>query len=387
MQAFQVNPALAERNKQMIERNKAIASSGGSGLGAALGVLGSVAGGALGAPLGPLGMAIGSGIGGSLLGKGDLSGVTPEGIAVGTLTAGIGDKIKAGAEAANAVNSAAAANAVQDAATGAVANALPNSTPSLTDSLLNPAGAMSSPAGASEAMQAMTGAASGADLASMADAAKFTEPSFFSKEGFANAIMGKGGKDAFIENPNNLIEAGINKMAAFTPWYKADGGKIEDKNTGLFDYNGPISNAVKEFMKFDEEKMRNLSSAPLAQRAEAYIAAAKQAGLPENMETAQMILKISKNKGITPIEAAMLIKNNNPAYKADGGMIDQQGGGMQPFQSDLNVTVKQEGKKLSDFEKALMLLGGGGLMGNMFQNTALGGVLSKQFACGGKVHK
>lgn len=72
----------------------------------ALAALGGLAGTAIGTALaGPLGGAVGAQLGSSLGGKGDLSGVTPEGVALGVATAGLGagvDKAAGGLDAAKA---------------------------------------------------------------------------------------------------------------------------------------------------------------------------------------------------------------------------------------------------------------------------------------------
>ena len=133
------------------------APQGGGGNGM-LGMLGGAIGGALLAPLGPLGVAVGSSVGSSLAGKGDLSGVTPEGVALGTLTAGI---------------------------------PMP---------------------GAADAAKVAT---EGAKTAATQVASQAAKPSFlksiFSPDGLSN--MAKDSAGGYIKNPNTVAELGINKLA------------------------------------------------------------------------------------------------------------------------------------------------------------------------------
>tara|TARA_R110002153_G_scaffold40958_6_gene117066 strand:+ start:836 stop:1567 length:732 start_codon:yes stop_codon:yes gene_type:complete len=178
--------------------NRPAAAAGGNGM---LGMLGGAIGGALLAPLGPLGMAVGSSIGSSLAGKGDLSGVTPEGVALGTLTAGIpmpgaADATKLATEGAKATATQAASQAATDAAlTGATEAATTGVTEGLKGAL--------SPQGATNL--------AGMAAPTIGEAAK---PSFlksiFSPDGLSN--MAKDSAGGYIKNPNTVAELGINKL-------------------------------------------------------------------------------------------------------------------------------------------------------------------------------
>ena len=203
------------------------APQGGGGNGM-LGMLGGAIGGALLAPLGPLGMAVGSSIGSSLAGKGDLSGVTPEGVALGTLTAGI--PMPGAADATKLATETAKATATQAATDAALTGA--------TDA------AMTSGAGALS-QQGATNLA-GMAAPTIGEAAK---PSFlksiFSPDGLSN--MAKDSAGGYIKNPNTVAELGINKFVGGLgrvkdTLFKADGGPVETTGpggTGGVGYNNP----------------------------------------------------------------------------------------------------------------------------------------------------
>ena len=215
---------------------------GGNGL---LGALGGVIGGVLGAPLGPLGVAMGSSIGGSLAGKGDLSGVTPEGVALGTLTAGI--PMPGAADAAKVATETAKTTATQAASQAATDAALTGATEAATT-------------GAKEGLKGALSQQGATNLAGMAaptigEAAK---PSFlksiFSPDGLSN--MAKDSAGGFIDNPSTVAELGINKIAGGLgrvkdTLFKADGGPVETTGpggTGGVGYNNPqedYSDSVK----------------------------------------------------------------------------------------------------------------------------------------------
>lgn len=210
-----------------------------------LGALGGVIGGVLGAPLGPLGVAMGSSIGGSLAGKGDLSGVTPEGVALGTLTAGI--PIPGAADATKVATETAKATATQAASQAATDAALAGATEAATT-------------GAKEGLKGALSQQGATNLAGMAaptigEAAK---PSFFksifSPDGLTN--MAKDSAGGFIDNPSTVAELGINKLAGGLgrvkdSLFKADGGPVETTGpggTGGVGYNNPqedYSSSVK----------------------------------------------------------------------------------------------------------------------------------------------
>lgn len=179
--------------------NKPTAEGGSS----ALGALGGLIGGALLSPLGPLGMAVGSSVGSSLGGKGDLSEVTPQKVAINAATAGI--PMPGAADIATEGAKATATQAATDAAAAGSAGAL--------------------------SQQATT------NLAGMAapSIGEATKPSFlrsvFSPDGLSN--MAKDSAGGFIENPSNVAELGINKLAGGLgqvkdSLFKADGGYIND---------------------------------------------------------------------------------------------------------------------------------------------------------------
>ena len=212
------------------------APQGGGGNGM-LGMLGGAIGGALLAPLGPLGVAVGSSVGSSLAGKGDLSGVTPEGVALGTLTAGI--PMPGAADAAKVATEGAKATATQAATDAALTGA--------TDA------AMTSGAGALS-QQGATNLA-GMAAPTIGEAAK---PSFlksiFSPDGLSN--MAKDSAGGYIKNPNTVAELGINKFVGGLgrvkdTLFKADGGPVETTGpggTGGVGYNNPqedYSSSVK----------------------------------------------------------------------------------------------------------------------------------------------
>ena len=214
--------------------NRPAPQGGGNGM---LGMLGGAIGGALLAPLGPLGVAVGSSVGSSLAGKGDLSGVTPEGVALGTLTAGI--PMPGAADAAKVATEGAKATATQAATDAALTGA--------TDA------AMTSGAGALS-QQGATNLA-GMAAPTIGEAAK---PSFlksiFSPDGLSN--MAKDSAGGYIKNPNTVAELGINKFVGGLgrvkdTLFKADGGPVETTGpggTGGVGYNNPqedYSSSVK----------------------------------------------------------------------------------------------------------------------------------------------
>ncbi|MDB4032174.1 hypothetical protein OAH72_01685 [Gammaproteobacteria bacterium] len=185
-----------------------------------LGALGGAIGGALLAPLGPLGMAVGSSVGSSLAGKGDLSQVTPENVALGTLTANI--PIPGAADAVTDVAKDVAVEGAKDVAV------------------------------------------EGAKSAAVEGAKDAVKPSFlrsiFSPDGLTN--MAKDSADGYIKNPDTVAELGINKLAGglgrvkdslfgAKPATLANGGPVETTGpggTGGVGYNNPqedYSDSVK----------------------------------------------------------------------------------------------------------------------------------------------
>ena len=146
------------------ERMVPLSQMGGGG-GSPLGsMIGSVIGGAMGAALGPLGVAAGSTLGSSLLGQGDLSGVTPEAFAMNALTAGMpvpgGEAAKGATEAAKG----AATEGAKVTATGSLSTLGTN----VADNAVKAAGGFDA-AGAMSGIQGQL-ANVGADSASMAAA-------------------------------------------------------------------------------------------------------------------------------------------------------------------------------------------------------------------------
>ena len=210
-----------------------------------LGALGGVIGGVLGAPLGPLGVAMGSSIGGSLAGKGDLSGVTPEGVALGTLTAGIpmpgaADAAKVATEGAKATATQAASQAATDAAlTGATDAAMTGGAGALSQQATTNLAGMAAPTiGEATTSPTLLGAVR----------------NIFSPDGLTGMAQDSAG--GFIDNPNTVAELGINKLAGGLgrvkdTLFKADGGPVETTGpggTGGVGYNNPqedYSSSVK----------------------------------------------------------------------------------------------------------------------------------------------
>ena len=154
-----------QRNRISSKERMVPLSQMGGGGGSPLGsMIGSVIGGAMGAALGPLGVAAGSTLGSSLLGKGDLSGVTPEAFAMNALTAGMpvpgGEAAKGATEAAKG----AATETAKVTATGSL-NTLGTN---VADNAVKAAGGFDA-AGAMSGIQGQL-ASVGADSASMAAA-------------------------------------------------------------------------------------------------------------------------------------------------------------------------------------------------------------------------
>lgn len=220
-----------------------------------LGALGGVIGGVLGAPLGPLGVAMGSSIGGSLAGKGDLSGVTPEGVALGTLTAGI--PMPGAADAAKVATEGAKATATQAASQAATDAALAGATEAATT-------------GATEGLKGALSQQGATNLAGMAAPTigeATTSPTLlgsvrnlFSPDGLTN--MAKESAGGWVKNPNTIAEIGVNKVIGGLGKVKdslfgakaatlADGGPVETAGpggTGGVGYNNPqedYSDSVK----------------------------------------------------------------------------------------------------------------------------------------------
>jgi hypothetical protein len=218
-----------------------------------LGALGGIIGGVLGAPLGPLGVAMGSSIGGSLAGKGDLSGVTPEEVALKTLTAGIP---MPGAADATKVATDVATDAASQAATDAASQAA-------TDAAL--AGATEAAAtGAKEGLKGALSQQAATNLSGMAAPTigeATTSPTLlgsvrnlFSPDGLTD--MAKESAGGFIDNPSTVAELGINKFVGGLgrvkeSLFKADGGPVGTTGpggTGGVGYNNPqedYSDSVK----------------------------------------------------------------------------------------------------------------------------------------------
>lgn len=218
------------------------AESGGDPL---LGTLGSLVGGALLAPLGPLGVAAGSTLGGSLGGQGDLSGVTAEGMALNTLTAGIPMPGAAGAADAAKEGTKAAAQAAADTALSTAAQA-----------------------GAGEGLKGALSQGATAGLGSMAaptigEAA--TNPTLlgsvknlFSADGLSN--MAKNSADGYIKNPSTVAEVGINKITGGLgrvkdTLFKADGGPVET--------TGPYAQGGVSYKDPNADYSRNVKNAKL----------------------------------------------------------------------------------------------------------------------------
>ena len=214
-----------------------------------LGALGGIIGGVLGAPLGPLGVAMGSSIGGSLAGKGDLSGVTPEGVALGTLTAGI--PMPGAADAAKVATEGAKTAATQAASQAATDAALTGATQAATT-------------GAKEGLKGALSEQASTNLVGMAAPTigeATTSPTLlgsvrnlFSPDGLTN--MAKDSAGGFIDNPNTVAELGINKLAGGLgrvkdSLFRAEGGPVETTGpggTGGVGYNNPqedYSDSVK----------------------------------------------------------------------------------------------------------------------------------------------
>lgn len=179
-------------------------SKGGN---AGMGMLGGIIGSALLAPLGPLGMAVGASVGSSLGGKGDLSGVTPQGVALDVATAGVPVP-----GAASVATEGAKATATQAAMSGATDAAAAGTTSALSQ-------------------QATTG------LANMAapPIGEAAEPNSLRSalSPFPLSNMAKESSGGFIENPSNVAELGINKLAGGfgqikESLFRAGGGYIDD---------------------------------------------------------------------------------------------------------------------------------------------------------------
>jgi hypothetical protein len=203
-----------------------------------LGMLGGAIGGALLAPLGPLGMAVGSSIGSSLGGKGDLSQVTPEGVALGALTSSI--PIPGAADATKVVGEGVKGTATQAAADAALTGA--------TDAAMS---------GATGSMKGALSQQAGANLGSMAapTIGEVAKPNFlkslFSPDGLSN--MAKDSAGGYIKNPNTVAELGVNSLMGglgrvkdslfgAKPATLADGGLVETTGpggTGGIGYNNP----------------------------------------------------------------------------------------------------------------------------------------------------
>ena len=190
-------------------------------------MVGSIVGGAMGAALGPLGVAAGSTIGSSLGGSGDLSGVTPEALAMNALTAGMPVP---GGEAAKGATEAAKGAATETAKVGA--------TGSLNTLGTNVADNAVKAAGGFDVAGAMDGVAQsmkdvGAD-AITAPAAKAGPLASLSKVFNPTAAqVQSAAKDGIIKNPTTMLTHGINVGTgaiknAFknSSIFKADGGPV-----------------------------------------------------------------------------------------------------------------------------------------------------------------
>lgn len=165
------------------------------------GALGSLLGGLLLAPLGPLGIAAGSTLGGSLGGKGDLSGVTPEALAFGALTAnlpGIKDVVGGAKEGVTAAATDAATDAAADAALSTAADA---AVTGATDSL---GGALQQQASANLGKMAAP---------TIGEAGK--KSIFDSVSGFLNPSaesVAEAATNGFIEKPKTYLDHMANKV-------------------------------------------------------------------------------------------------------------------------------------------------------------------------------
>ena len=195
-------------------------------------LVGSVVGGAMGAALGPLGVAAGSTIGSSLGGSGDLSGVTPEALAMNALTAGMPVP---GGEAAKGATEAAKGAATETAKVGATGSLNTLGT-NVADNAVKAAGGFDA-AGAMSGIQDQL-ASVGADSASMAtsatNAAKTGPLSGLSKVFNPTAAqVQSAASNGLIKNPTTMLAHGINVGTgaikdAFknSTMFKADGGPV-----------------------------------------------------------------------------------------------------------------------------------------------------------------
>lgn len=253
MQTFKTDPLLQQQNEQIVARNKArAAQSGGSGLGAGLGMMGSLVGGALGTAVGgPLGGALGSSLGGSLAGKGDLSGVTPQSIAMGALTSGIGSAVSGAGDAAKtaAEASKASSEALKAGAAGAEAAtkaATGTGLQSLNTPLLDTSAGVIDEAG--KTVVAGTAAeAPGAWKNVFGD-------NFLWKKDFAEMAKAPGmsGEAALFEKPTSIFELGANKIAT----YFEEGG---DVGASLTNFQGGTSTTTPTAK--DKNKISDLQKA------------------------------------------------------------------------------------------------------------------------------
>ena len=258
MQTFKTDPLLQQQNEQIVARNKArAAQSGGSGLGAGLGMMGSLLGGALGTAVGgPLGGAVGSSLGGSLAGKGDLSGVTPQSIAMGALTSAIGSAVSGAGHAAKtaAEASKASSEALKAGAAGAEAAtkaATGTGLQSLNAPLLDVSAGVVDDAG-----KTVIAGTAAKDPAAWKD---FLGDNFLWKKDFAEmaSAPGMSGKSALFSKPTSAFELGANKIATyFNPAYKAEGG---DVGASLTNFQGGTSSTTPTAK--DKNKISDLQKA------------------------------------------------------------------------------------------------------------------------------
>jgi len=248
------NPMLSSQHDQIIRRNKQLAAQGGGG-NAMLGTIGSVIGGALGTAVGgPLGGAVGSSIGGSLGGKGDLSAVTPESIALGAVTAGLGSKLQGAGEAAKGATEAAKAGGDALQATGNVATMGTN----VADNAVKAAGGFDA-AGAMSGIQDQL-ASVGADTVTQSATEAAKNPLFSGIKGVSDRIkdfqaidpsdIASTAKDSLFETPDTYFEHFANKL--YNPIFREEGGPVnqnqQQANKHIIEHKRKLSDLEKAMM-------------------------------------------------------------------------------------------------------------------------------------------
>lgn len=248
------NPMLSSQHDQIIRRNKQLAAQGGGG-NSMLGTIGSVIGGALGTAVGgPLGGAVGSSIGGSLGGKGDLSAVTPESIALGAVTAGLGSKLQGAGEAAKGAGEAAKAGGDALQATGNVATMGTN----VADNAVKAAGGFDA-AGAMSGIQDQL-ASVGADTVTQSATEAAKNPLFSGIKGVSDRIkdfqaidpsdIASTAKDSLFETPDTYFEHFANKL--YNPIFREEGGPVnqnqQQANKHIIEHRRKLSDLEKAMM-------------------------------------------------------------------------------------------------------------------------------------------